>query len=632
MSQAIDSQTEMNDEVKQPSVSGCPRHASQEDLAILNMDDELICPHYRRMVSEYVIGESGGQEFHIYYGEKDITFDEPELFAFGEGVARHERFVACDATSWGTGYHWSQVQELLGQLLAEGILQRGSLTERRELSSTSTRGAVCASPLPSSQATVPYTWNECEAITRELTGHSLETAYLESLIPIYRVAHIAVDAEGRQVGEANVFPSQLRLNVPTEWHTCMYKGSRFQNDNPMNVTALKSMKALWNPTMVLVQRIRDRYLHRFPEVRQGWTVGDLERFTTAILTVPAYLLMRVNKRVENYHLHPVFSSMFRVTDGVRMAMHTMLFIHVAEPTRAPETPITSKEIYDFAERTGLLVSSHGVCAGPRNMIEQFLRILVDGEAIEGSEAVVLDESVTSALDDIESAFDYALYGLQAHAVVFSLWNIIARTYEQLWALLDKWQGMQSDEFIRFRQHLEEAVTYIRARTFVGTEELRSSRERVFANMYEKSASGLGGKAVRHSLAAHLTPVSDAHHNEVASKLRVIVQQRLWPVSVPDEKLLDGLVICLMDYLRQEQAVVLAACEIQQRINDLLGRSSPKQRLTGWGLYIYHEFQEMERRPPYLLTVLKEGLGVQITVTQDWIELTDTMAKQELCHE
>ena len=37
-------------------------------------------------------------------------------------------------------------------------------------------------------------------------------------------------------------------------------------------------------------------------------------------------------RVENGHLHPVLSSMFRVTDGVRMAMHQMLFSPIYEPT------------------------------------------------------------------------------------------------------------------------------------------------------------------------------------------------------------------------------------------------------------------------------------------------------------
>jgi hypothetical protein len=67
----------------------------------------------------------------------------------------------------------------------------------------------------------------------------LELAYLELVIPIFRVAHIAIDEDGRQVGEANFFPKPLRLDIPTEWRTCHYPGTRYQSQ-PMNVTALKS--------------------------------------------------------------------------------------------------------------------------------------------------------------------------------------------------------------------------------------------------------------------------------------------------------------------------------------------------------------------------------------------------------
>jgi hypothetical protein len=247
---------------------------------------------------------------------------------------------------WGKGYDWPRVRELLEQLLEEGILRRADADESEFLSP---HGAW-PSPLPPAHSTVPRTWFECEAITRELTGHPLELGYLELVIPIFRVAHVAMDAEGRQVGEANVFPKPPRLDVPTEWRTCPHAGSRYQDDRPMNVTALKSMGKHWTQMMVALLRIREAYLHRFPKARHGWTVGDLERLSTLVLTVPAYLLMREPYRVENGHLHPVLSSMFRVTDGVRMTMHQMLFVPLYEPTLPPDAPMTSAEIYAYAER------------------------------------------------------------------------------------------------------------------------------------------------------------------------------------------------------------------------------------------------------------------------------------------
>ena len=141
----------------------------------------------------------------------------------------------------------------------------------------------------------------------------------------------------------------------------------------MNVTALRSMNKYWTPMMVALRRIRQAYLHRFPQASRGWTVGDLERLSTLVLTVPAYLLMREPPRVENGQLHPLLSSMFRITDGVRMTMHHMLFTPTNENPLPPDAPMTSAELYAYAERNNVFLSDHGVCAGPRTMIEEFLQ-------------------------------------------------------------------------------------------------------------------------------------------------------------------------------------------------------------------------------------------------------------------
>lgn len=624
MNESLYSQVGMHDEGQAPNISGCPMDGQYADQNLLEPEDQLSCPHYRRMVSEYVTTDSGGQELHIYYGERDITFDEPELFQFGEGLATHEWFVARDATNWGAGYDWSRVRELLSRLLTEGILERSSANDSDRSEPVPMQEKVRLSPLPPAQTSVPRSWVDCETIMRELTGRPLEVGYLESVIPIYRVAHIALDTEGRQVGEANVFPAQLRLDIPTEWRACMYKGSRFQDHNPINVTALKSMKEHWKPTMVVVQRIREAYLHRFPKARAGWTVGDLERLSAVVLTLPAFLLMRAKNRVENGQLHPVLSSMFRVTDGVRMVMHYMLFIDVNEATRPPDAPMTSKEIFSYAERNAVFLSDHGVCAGPRVMIEEFLRILVDGESVEGTESVVLDDSLESALAEIEPAFDYALYGLQLHAIVFVLWNMIMRTYDQLCAIVQTWPSEKSELFGKFRRRLYDAVTFMRAHSYIGTEESRMRRDQVFADMYAKSASGLGSNSSPTPLSESLTPVWEAHDGEVLEQLCSLLQHRFCLGTASENLAGKVLSDCVMDYLRQERAVVRAAWEIQQRINQLLGRPSPGRPLTGWDLYMYYELQEARRRPPYILAVLKEGIEIQINITHDSIEITDRM--------
>jgi hypothetical protein len=622
MPESMSERIDMNDDVNATDMAGCPMHAIHDERPALAAEDELVFPYHKRAVAQYVTDASGNRELHLYYGKKEISFDEPELFAFGEALARSERFFARDAITWGTGYEWPRIQVLLEQLLDEGILHR---VDDHPSDAVSAHHGPRPSPLPPAESAVPRTWFECEAITRELTGHPLELGYLEAVVPIYRVAHIALDAEGRQVGEANVFPKPLRLNIPTEWRTCPHPGSRFQQELPMNVTAMKSMRAYWKPMLVTLQRIREVYLRRVPQAQYGWTVGSLERLSSLVLTVPAYVLMRHHDPVENSQLHPVLSSMYRVTDGVRMTMHYMLFVPVYEPTREPDASVTSAEIHAYAERNALFLSEHGVCAGPKAMIDEFLRVLVDGQPVEGTESMVLDPAIEAALADLDSAFNYGFYGLQTHAVVSSLWNAIARTYERLWAILEAWPAEASEALLALRERFQSLVTLIQTRTFVRNEEWRASRDRAYADMYEQAAKGLDPEGAERTLSEYLTPVWETHHGYAMEQLRAMLRQRLYPPHTKQSPALEGLVACLMDYLRQEQAIVRATGEIQQRINHLLGRTPPLRALTASDLHVYYLLQAADRRPPYLIDELEEALGLRIVVTANTIEFTERLA-------
>ncbi|MGH9961567.1 MAG: hypothetical protein ACREBC_31320, partial [Pyrinomonadaceae bacterium] len=80
--------------------------------------------------------------------------------------------------TWGDGYDWPRVRELLEQLIEEGLLQHADANESGPIS---THGA-CLSPLPLAHGTLPRTWFECEAITRKLTGEPMELGYLDPFI------------------------------------------------------------------------------------------------------------------------------------------------------------------------------------------------------------------------------------------------------------------------------------------------------------------------------------------------------------------------------------------------------------------------------------------------------------------
>ena len=379
--------------------------------------DELIFPLSKSAYTQYSEDPDAPLEFRLYYGSKEICFDDPEQFAFGEALAKQSRFIAGDALNWGQS-DWPRVREMLEDLIAHDVLRYADDNVEALLAIDREDRP---SPLPPAEIDAPLIWDDLESVMRTLTGKPLELGNLELVVPIFRVAHMYMDTDGRQVGEANVFPPAFRLDRPTQWRTCTYTGTRYQPERPMNVTALKVMRVHWRQMMAVLLQVREVYFKRFPNARSGWTVGDLERASVGVLSLPSFMLLRQDNPVQNGSLHPVLSSIFRVTDGLRMTMHQMLFVPFGEPTRKPGTPMTAAEVYAYAERNHSLHSGHGVCAGPQFMIEEFLSVFLDGTEPKSGMPRAIDPDVQAALEVVEQAMDYGLLGLQAFATIFSLW-------------------------------------------------------------------------------------------------------------------------------------------------------------------------------------------------------------------
>jgi hypothetical protein len=583
----------------------------------------LVFPLHQLVIAQILKNDAGQDELFLFYGDQQISFDEPELFAFGQTLARQSRFAAGEATTWGTGYAWERVRQLLEQLLEAGILERDAA---HQTAARPQPDGARPSPLPAAQTQVARNWLECEAISQELTGTTIDLAHLELVIPIFRIAHPVLDAEGRQVGEANVFPQALRLDVPTNWRSCIFPGSRFQDARPMNVSALKSMRAHWPQMMAALLRIRAAYLLRFPAARRGWTVGDVERLSTLVLAVPTYMLMKSGQRVENGALHPVLSNLFRVTDGLRMTTHRMLFVPVAEATLSPLAPITSAEIYAYAERNHAFGSTHGVCAGPQAMIEEFLAVLLDGQ-LPAADAppVTLDADVESALAEMQAAFDYGLLGLQAHAVVFSLWPLMTRTYAQLHDMAQQWGGPATSALERFRSHLQAKAEILQNETLHATEAWRANREAVYADIYAHCALGLGLPG-EHSLPLRVavTAATRSSPGEVAglkTQLRDLLQTQFDATDGSAAADIEKLVDCLAHFFLQSQALLGVALEVQGAINALLQRAPAQRTFTAADLDVHVLLQGSEaRRLPHLLDELESLLGFQAVVTRDGVTI------------
>jgi hypothetical protein len=595
---------------------GCPMHRPALADGRLDFTQALYLPMHQRVIAQYIHDTEGKPVLHLFCGDQEISFDEPELFAFGETLAKQSRFLAGASTTWGDGYAWSKLQELLEQLVLAGILEYAPAEIALDAKRPRYEGAR-DNPLPAAQTNVARTWQDCEAITQELAGHPVELAHLELVIPIFRIAHMALDMEGRQVGEANVFPKALRLDTPTSWRACIYPGSRYQDDRPMNVTALKSMRQYWPQMMNAIGRIREAYLQRFPTARSGWTVGDVERLSTLVLAIPTFALMKSHAAVPNGQLHPVLSNLFRVTDGVRMTTHQMLFVPVAEATLSPLAATSSGEIYAYAERNYAFASTHGVCAGPKAMIEEFLSVLLDGNDADWRDAVQ-DPPVNAALTDMEAAFDYGLLGLQAHAVVFSLWPMMTRTYEQLFTLASTWQGEKSAAVEQLVAHLQEKMTILKNQTLHASEEWRINRENVYADIDEHCRVGLGQPAER-PLVERIQSGMGEDAICIHAQLQAQIARHM-QVAANDSNA-AALAAALSQFFRQARSVLQIADGVQANINRLLGRIPALRAFTLADIDVHVVLQGSEaRRLPHLLDVLQTLLGFTAAITKDGIHI------------
>jgi hypothetical protein len=481
-------------------------------------------------------------------------------------------------------------------------------------------GEPRVSPLPPAPARRARTWDDCEAITEELAGRSLDPAYLELVVPVFRVAQAALDTEGRQVGEANVFPGALRLEVPTRWRTCMYPGSRYQAGKPMNASALKALRAHWSQALGMLHRIRLAYLERFPAARTAMTLGHAERLAVLVLAVVTYQLVKKEGRVANGELHPVLSAVFRMTEGLRMVIHQMLLVPAADAPLPPDTPASAEVIHAYAERNQSFHSEQGVCAGPAGMVDQFLRILVDGADASPYTSVALDEAVERALEDVEPAFQYGLLGLQAYAVVFSLWPQMTRTYARVAQILQNWSGRRTPALKRLITQVREKADLLQDGGPFASDEWRQACERVYTDMYAHCAAGLRDP-VRQSLQERIAVRMDDQHREAAETLRAILQRHCCDGG--DATSVDWLLDCLMHFFVRAQELLALASEIQERVNGLLGRPQPLRPFSVADVDIHVLLQGAEARQlPRLLDGLENLLGLHVDISSARLEIAE----------
>ncbi|MEM7307357.1 MAG: hypothetical protein AAF682_11835 [Planctomycetota bacterium] len=381
----------------------------------LQPDDDLFIPSWRRLLHEERPCGRNRTALYLYYSNKELCFDEPWLVPFARGLLTHERFRAGSTRTWADGepYAWSTVRELLETLVEEGIVRHAGddapPAQDATLAPRSSTGGPGVEPVDAPDTTRCWSraHDRCAELGAGVFGVPFDLNQLEFFLPVFRVAHPAIDTEGRQVGEANV-RAELLQPIRTEWRVCRYPGSRFEA-GLMNVTALSSMRTHWETSLAWIAALRSGFVRRYPQEADGMSVGGLYLLSCAVLALPAYTLMRPRAPLRGGEVDACLAAMFRIADGVRFATEGRM-VGVADwtPEATPGERVDADAFLRYVERTELYHTKGRVCAGPTNLIRELLEVMLTGKSparslpdVAGSRA-----DLERCVGDLERALAY----------------------------------------------------------------------------------------------------------------------------------------------------------------------------------------------------------------------------------
>ena len=414
------------------------------------------------------------------------------------------------------------------------------------------------------------------------------------------------------MGEMSVFPDAMRMNLPTERRACPYPGSRYREEVPMNLTALKSMTRHWKPVLRAVLAVREEFLRHHPLLPDGrWRLGDLHALSYAVLALPSLLLMRANAPVPNGMLEPVLSSLFRVTDGVRMVTSYLLLLLEGPVTY--DTPTTAAELLRVTEQANLYLSGRGVCAGPPHMVEEFFATLLEGKPVTGAPIPPAEWEA-----EIPAAMEYGLLGLQLYSLQSTHWSHMCRAYEVIHTALLEGADEPGGVLGRLRAHVERDWQLV---LLSGLHHAapRAWTEAAFSELYARAQRGMRGfrEDALHHLRDAFTPKGDAVDGNARLRLRELIRSRAGAPSGVRGDVLDAVADAVAEFLALERSALRVLEGTQRQVNALLQRPHPARKLSGADLSLGHRLRiGTIRMRPYLLDVLREELGITVENTED----------------
>ncbi|HEX4385715.1 MAG TPA: hypothetical protein VH083_22295 [Myxococcales bacterium] len=575
----------------------------------------------KRFVPIYGKSDEGVPELVLHVGLKEFCFDEPDLFPWAEKLIEQDSFVAGAATSWTPEpLEWPRIKELLDTFVVEGIMSRTPPVTAASPPPTEKHLRFLAEDAKRRTFSEPQSFNpDSEKVIQEITGLRLPNAFLECAMPVYMLAHTTFDRENRHVGEINAFPDMMRLKLETEWRTCNYAGSRYRAEMPMNMTALKSMLSHWTPVLRSMLAIREEFVKRFPQNADGrWKLGEVLFGSYSVLTTVAYQVMRRDNPVGNGQLDPVMSSLFRVTDGIRMVSGFLL--DIMEYPAYHADLVTWRDIVEAAERWDQYRSSRGVCAGPTNMIEELVQTMMNGKPV--ASAGPNPQPLGEWTKIIPEGVDYGMLGLQMNACLMMLWVKLGLAVSSIRDALERVPDLNEGKVGVLRAAIEEDYKRLKQGRNVLAGQ-RDLSEIYYGAIYDNVQQGIRGLAAedRKLFKVEMNPPEGL----LGAGARGAVRDLFGSLEKSPEAsaLLQEIGDYVFDYVRYERNALKPIAAIQRQINTLLGRPQAEEPLGARHLAVGPALRRatFNYGPNSLTETIEKALGIGIDSFEDTTTVT-----------
>jgi hypothetical protein len=355
----------------------------------------------------------------------------------------------------------------------------------------------------------------------------------------------------------------------------------------------------WPELLSLTEQSRKAFFERLPPQGTGLSVGEVHLLAVCTLATAGYVMVRGVEPVANGQLDAGLAAMFRLIDGVRLVTTEMMRATAGE--HGCDRPVGAQGIADYAERYAVYYGTHGVCAGPQALIDEYLQVLLEG----ASAPIQVEPHMATRVGDLDAALDYGLSGQRIEALIRIFGAAQGLLHERLAAAVRPLTaGTKLGELLEIPVDSEHYPLLRMDHPPKETFELELAINRW---LYDRTRGRVTGDTIgAPDEVLALQAIEPAVKAEQKSRLREFFGRAL-PDGALSEAAASEVAAVAADVFTLERQCLRAVAGEQGRLNERLCRPNGRP-LTGDDLAVYTR----PRMGPPLAATLAEGLGLSIT--------------------